>query len=419
MATARTVVSELALTGVVTAGDLRARLRVSPATLMRAVRAGGRDVVRIGRARATRYGLRETWPNLDRSQFPVFRVSAEGTARRDGDLHTLAQRQSVWLPAGLVSTGVPAEIADARPSGFLGRHFAAVHADLHLPARPADWSDHHILMAMSRRGDDLAGHLIVGDESFARWQEAAVVSHTRADYPALAEATLAGNPPGSSAGGERPKFGVFVDGRHALVKFARRGDGAAARWCDLLVLEALALGVVAARGQSAAANQLIETASHVFLETERFDRVGARGRLGVISLAAVHDDAADSWARAAASLRSHGRLSDDDARRLAWLDAFGALIANTDRHQFNVTFFSGDSLRLAPAYDQVAMAYAPSLDGDVPGQPVRLGSATGDTLEVWSEARAAAREFWTRASTDPRVSAGMRAIAGAHAQAGD
>jgi hypothetical protein len=274
-------------------------------------------------------------------------------------------------------------------------------------------------MAMSRRGDDLAGDLIVGDESFARWQNTPVASHTRADYPALAEATLAGNPPGSSAGGERPKFGVFVDGRHRLVKFARRGDGAAARWCDLVVLEALALEVIASRAVPAAAGRLIETASHLFLETERFDRVGERGRVGVISLAAVHDDASDAWARAGASLRLRGRLADEDARRLAWLDAFGALTANTDRHQFNVTFFSGDPLRLAPAYDHVAMAYAPSIDGDVSDRPVRLGSATGDTLDVWADARDASREFWTRASSDARLSAGMRAIARAHAQVGD
>src|SRR5438132_8322576 len=36
------------------------------------------------------------------------------------------------------------------------------------------------------------------------------------------------------------------------------------------------------------------------------------------------------------SLREARRLSDEDARRLCWLDAFGALIANTDRHQSNI-----------------------------------------------------------------------------------
>ena len=75
------------------------------------------------------------------------------------------------------------------------------------------------------------------------------------EYPALADATIAGHPPGSSAGGERPKFGVFADGRHLLVKFAARdgaGGAAARRWCDLLILEALALQAVSSHGIPAA-----------------------------------------------------------------------------------------------------------------------------------------------------------------------
>jgi hypothetical protein len=88
---------------------------------------------------------------------------------------------------GTVMSGLPAELADARPSGFLGRHFAAVHADLRLPPRLSDWSDHHILLAMSRRGEDLLGNLVVGEESFARWQGIEPVSRSRDDYPALAE----------------------------------------------------------------------------------------------------------------------------------------------------------------------------------------------------------------------------------------
>src|SRR6202795_2518686 len=151
----------------------------------------------------------------------------------------------------MVVSGLPAELADGRPSGFLGRHFAAANADLKLPPRLSDWSDHHILLAISRRGEDLPGDLIVGEESFARWQELRPVLRSRSDYPALAEATIAGHPPGCSAGGERPKFGVLVDDHHVLVKFGGRvgmGDAVARRWCDLLILEGLALQIVAGPG---------------------------------------------------------------------------------------------------------------------------------------------------------------------------
>ena len=407
--------------GVLHAADLRERLEVSPATLMRGLREAGPDVVRIGRGRATRYGLRQSWPTLDDSRFPLFRVTEHGTARSAGELFTLVARQTLWMPVGTVSNGLPTELADARPSGFLGRHFAAMHADLRLPARLADWSDHHILLAMARRGEDLPGNLLVGDESFARWQALESVVRTRNDYPELAVATIAGHPPGSSAGGERPKFGVLVDGRHMLVKFAARGgagDVVARRWCDLLVLEALALSVVSSRGISAAQTNIVESPSHWFLESERFDRVGVRGRLAVLSLAAVHDDPSDSWARAAVRLRDAGRLSEDDARHLRWLDAFGALIANTDRHQYNIVFFAeGSSLRLAPAFDQVSMRYAPSADGQVLSHVFPVPHATADTLDAWDDARMTAREFWQRASDDGRVSDDVRGLCAANSKA--
>lgn len=404
--------------GVLQAADLRQRLDVSPATLMRGIREAGPDVIRIGRGRATRYGLRQSWPSLEAARFPLFRVTETGTAQPAGELITLAARQTVWMPAGAVSNGLPIAITDARPSGFLGRHFAALHADLRLPERLTDWSDHHILIAMSRRGEDLPGNLLVGDESFARWQSLEVGETTRNDYPALAAATMAGHPPGSSAGGERPKFGVLVDGRHRLVKFAARGgpgDVVARRWCDLLVLEALALSVVSAHGIAAANSNIVETPTHCFLESERFDRVGQRGRVAVLSLAAVHDEPADPWARAAVVLRDAGRIGDDDARRLRWLDAFGALIANTDRHQFNINFIAeGTGLRLAPAFDQVSMLYAPAADGQLPQRTLAPPPATADTLDVWEDARLAAREFWQRAGDDGRMSDDLRQSAAAN-----
>jgi len=134
-----------------------------------------------------------------------------------------------------------------------------------------------------------------------------------------------------------------------------------------------------------------------------------RGRVGVLSLAAVHDDPADSWSRAAAHLQNVRRLSAEDTRRLRWLDAFGALIANTDRHPYNIVFFSGGAaLRLAPAFDQVSMLYAPTTDGQMPRQNFVMPHATADTLEVWDDACFAAREFWQRAAEDARLSDDIR-----------
>jgi hypothetical protein len=387
---------------------------------MRMMRDVGPDVVRIGRGRATQYGLRQQWSNLDGSRFPLFRVTDTGAAVSAGSLITLAARQTAWTPIGRVMDGLPIELVDARPSGFLGRHFAATHEDLRLPPRLTDWSDHYILLAMSQRGEDSPGNLIVGEESFARWQKLAMIPGKRDDYPMLAEATTAGHPPGPSAGGERPKFGVLFEGRHMLVKFAAQGNGAdrvARRWCDLIILEGLALEVVRSRGISAAQTNIIETPSYWFLESERFDRVGVRGRIAVLSLAAVHDDLADSWARAAASLGDDGRLTQEDARRVRWLDAFGALIGNTDRHQHNILFFTaGSSLRLAPAFDQVSMLYAPTADGQLPPRIFAVPNVTPDTLNVWDDARDAAREFWVQSSDDARLSDDARSFCASNAK---
>jgi len=199
---------------------------------------------------------------------------------------------------------------------------------------------------------------------------------------------------------------------------AAETDAVAGRWCDLLVLEAVALGVVSSRGIPAARAHVVERPSHRFLASERVGRAGARGRLAVLSLAAVHDDPAHSWAQAAVELRNAGRLSDEDARRLRWLDAFGALIGNTDRHQFNVLVFpAGASLRLAPAFDQVSVLYAPSGDGRVPAGALALPRPSSDTLDVWDDARAAALDFWERASDDGRVSDDLRNVCSANARA--
>jgi hypothetical protein len=45
-----------------------------------------------------------------------------------------------------------------------------------------------------------------------------------------------------------------------------------------------------------------------------------------------------------------------------------------------------------------------------------LPNVTSDTLDVWDEARDAARQFWTRGSEDERLSDDVRAICGINAQ---
>jgi hypothetical protein len=112
-----------------------------------------------------------------------------------------------------------------------------------------------------------------------------------------------------------------------------------------------------------------------------------------------------------------GRLSNQDARNLRWLDAFGAFIGNTDRHHYNIVFFTGGTkLRLAPAFDQASMLYAPSADGQVLERGFSMPLATADTLDVWDDARAAAREYWLTGADDNRLSDDIRRIAAQNAR---
>lgn len=408
--------------GVVSANLLMKTLGVSPATLMRRIRAERGSVVALGRGRATRYGLRREIKGLE-GDIPLIRIDTSGKPHSVGQLVVLAADEAAWLPVGVVFKGLPPEIADMQPSGYMGRAFPRQHADLALPPRIADWSNDHVLIAIARRGDDLTGNLILGNESVERWFATPPIAVTRDDYPRLASAATAGEPPGSSAGGERPKFGAYVEGRHAMVKFATGDDPAGQRWKELLNLEALALEVLRDGGIAAVDATILETTTHTFLEVLRFDRIGERGRCAVMSLAAAYQDPSVSWARAARSLVAQGLLSKEDARRLLFYEAFARLIANEDRHHHNVCLFpehKGASestgveptrYQLAPAFDQLPTLYAPTSDGQLPERAFVAPTPSADTWEVWGDAARLAATFWRRAGEHENLSPGMKETA--------
>ena len=416
-------ITNLLRDGSLPAVELTTRLGVSPATLMRRVQAAGASVIRIGRSHAVRYGLRRELHSLGTSEVPLFRIDADGQPAPVGRLMFIAGEESVWLPAGVVFDGTPPEIADMRPSGFMGRAFAGRFPELPVPDRVDDWSDEHTIAALALRGEDLPGNLIVADESLQRWYDNPPLVSTRDEYPALADAATAGDVRGSSAGGERPKFGAFVDGRHVMVKYVGQGGPVAERWQDLLAMEAIALTVLAEAGYLASSAQLIDKPTHRFLAVERFDRVGERGRLPIMTLAAVHSRATDTWAQAARQLNDARMLSTRDAARLQLYEAFARLIANTDRHHYNIALFpqlsgegetmtvAGHRFELAPAFDQLPMLYAPTSDGQLPAREFTRPAPSADTWDVWDDAVRIAVQFWERATEDPLVTEGMRAIA--------
>lgn len=420
--------------GVLTSAELQELLGVSQPTVSRAlaplIHAG--QVQKVGAARSQRYVLPRNVPGVG-SEVRVMRIDAQGRPSPFARLVPL-EGGAFWVDeADGVSArhdGLPWFLDDMRPQGFMGRTFAHAHPALQLGHDPRHWSDDDVLRAMTLYGDDLPGNLIMGEAAFQRFHTlpARASQVASADsYPALAEQAMRGTHPGSSAGGEQPKFCTITAGRHVIVKFSPAGDAPAdQRMRDLLVCEHLALHTLAQAGLPAAPTQLFMGAGRVFLESERFDRTPLApdaplgGRIGMVSLQVYNAEYVgeiDNWAATAHRMAARHLLTQADARTLRLLEAYGQLIANTDRHYGNISLvLKDDDWALSPTYDMLPMLYAPVSGELVPRDfASRPLQPTAATLGEWDEAQRLARDFWLAAAADERVSADFRAIAAENA----
>jgi hypothetical protein len=326
-----------------------------------------------------------------------------------------------------MTEGIPYFLQDAQPAGFLGRTIPAAYPELNLPARVQDWTDDHVLIYLTQRGSDTVGNLIVGVESLDRYlagtQGPRVISadDRAAEYPLLARAAMLGGLPGSSAHGEHPKFSAKLTRgthtTHVLVKFSPPQDTPlGVRWANLLIAEFVASQVLSEQGISAARNEVFDFAGQVFLQSERFDRIGAEGRRGAVSLHSI--DAArygmlDRWSLSAQRLHAEQLLSALDLERITLVDTFGSLIANTDRHFGNITLFDRyeGPLELAPIYDMLPMLFAPQ-DGQLVERPFVPAGPAAATLSVWPRARDIAETYWARLCGESRLSEDFRGRCG-------
>lgn len=417
--------------GVASAAELQAVLGVSQPTVSRAlaplIQSG--QVHKVGAARTQRYVLPRVVAGVG-ATVPIMRVNVQGQPTPFGRLTPLAGG-AVWVDEadGLCQrhAGLPWFLDDMRPQGFMGRTFAQAHPALQLGTNPRDWSADDVLRALALFGDDLPGNLIVGEAAFQRFHtlpERVSQVDSVDDYPRLADQAMQGTQGGSSVGGEQPKFCTLRAGRHVLVKFSPAGSAPIdQRSRDLLVCEHLTLQTLAQAGVPAARTQLFTRAGRVFLESERFDRtpIGpdnprGLGRIGMVSLQAFDAEYVgqmDNWAATAERMQARGLLTPEDARHLRLLEAFGTLIANTDRHYGNISLLlHDDDWRLSPTYDMLPMLYAPVGGELVPRDFAALPrTPTAATLPEWAHAQALAQTFWQAAATDARISPAFRATA--------
>jgi len=415
--------------GICTSPELQSRLGLSQPTVSRAlstlVKQG--KVLKVGAARSQQYLLPRHIEGVG-SQIGMVRVDKQGRVSPFARMVALPGGR-FWVNEadGLtqIHDGLPWFLDDMRPQGFMGQTFVQNHPELSLPADLRHWNDDHALKAMVLAGDDLPGNLIVGEQSLARYlsgvRQTAVVQQPEVDYPRLALLAMQGAQPGSSAGGEQPKFSALLNGQAVLVKFSPSGDAPGdERSRDLLVCEHLALQTLAAAGLPAAESQIVIAGGRVFLQSKRFDRTD-KGRIGMVSLLvydAQYVGEMDNWSATAQRMAARQLMTSQDAQQLQLLEAYGLLIANTDRHYGNISFLlDDDDWRLSPTYDMLPMFYAP-----VKGELIERDFAarrlqpTSQTLTVWPQAKQLALQFWHSVAADARVSDAFKALALANAE---
>ena len=459
------IILRLQASGPLSAPELAAALRVDDSNIRRALALPeiSPHLVRLGTRRGATYALRRPIRNLG-DTFPLRRIDTTGRAHDWAELTALhGGWQLTWAdpahpPAwageicalGGFCEGFPFFLSELRPQGFLGRAVGrTLLPSLGLSPDPREWpNDDDTLVYLAAEGDDLPGDLLIGDAMLRRAQDrllnppAALPDSERATrYPELATAAASTGIAGPSVEGEQPKFlatlssppppvGLNVSSSSdrssapppystpVIVKFTDvLSTPTGRRWADLLAAEAHALTLLHAHGEAHAAPRLLDAANRRFLETPRYDRVGPPGRRGVVSLRALHDafggPDAHLWTAAAANLRARDLIDDATLRSIRLRHAFGRLIGNTDMHFGNLAFWFDDSLpfRLAPAYDQLPMLWAPAPGNATPTPDFAPALPLPAEREIWQEAAAGVDEFWQRVTADPRVSRPFAAIA--------
>jgi hypothetical protein len=121
-------------------------------------------------------------------------------------------------------------------------------------------------------------------------------------------------------------------------------------------------------------------------------------------------DRSAPWPAAVERLVQQRLVAHEALPAVQLLYAFGVLIANTDMHMGNLSFLSapGRACTLAPAYDMLPMALAPSAAGALRDTMAPLQLPACVPLATWHPALVLAREWCGRlqaASTAGRLSA--------------
>ena len=207
--------------------------------------------------------------------------------------------------------------------------------------------------------------------------------------------------------------------QHLIVKFSPpRGTPFGERWHDLLHLEHLALTVLQRHGIPAATTRIVESKERTYLESERFDRIGMRGKRHVVAAASVHEEfiktPRQNWVATCAALVAKKLLSPADLQKVARQYFFGQYIGNTDMHFGNLSFFVDDVSRpnftVTPAYDMLPMMWRPGVHtGELSADPIGPQPQLAGFAQEANTARDWAIDYWERAAQLEALSGALQA----------
>ncbi|TAN25488.1 MAG: hypothetical protein EPN31_15315 [Castellaniella sp.] len=417
--------------GLASSNQIQSFLGKSQSAVSRLLAVLDQEVTRIGRARSTRYSIPRKIHGLNHEQ-SLYWTDSRGTARQIGTLMFLTG-DLIHVQAGAFETttqGLPWYLSSWKLEGFLGRLQAQRLATQGLDGNPDHWNTEDVLYSALQIGNH-TGALEIGELSATEPPpvlppDAAMMDQTLDEIAEDVSRTL---PAGSSAGGEQPKFLALLtaepapsdpsQARPALIKFSPPlGTPFGDRWHDLLQAESLAGQVLSDHGIASARSRFQSTGHRAYLISERFDRVGARGRRHVIAIGSVHrgllEERYTHWGDTARALARIGRLRYEDMQRTQSVFHFGRLIGNADMHGGNLSFFvepdeiTSGPLEPAPIYDMLPMIWKPN---PALGLETRYSPFAPDERALGSTARPMALDFWDRLGQSQAVSQPMRETA--------
>lgn len=401
-----------------TSKEIQAATGQSQSTVSRQIKNAGSTIIQIQEGRSVKYAATcNAFGAGDRIPLGVVDNSGKctiiATVRPLNCGHFFIEPETENFSSLLLgddSTGLfedlPYFLHDMKPQGFIGRQTAKkIAMQLEgFPSNPKVWNTDHIGRYLIANGDDLPGNFLFGEPSLMRIRKKPFYVSEK-NYPELAANALKGEPPGSSAGGEQPKFTAFNKNlqSHVIVKFSPKGDNdATVRWKDILITEYHAASVLDHHGYPAVIPNVYELGDRLFLEFKRFDRVDEFGRNTMLSLDVIDREFAgfgSGWPQVMEELLRRALIDKQALEQTQILAQFGRLINNNDMHLGNLSLsIQNNKFYLLPAYDMCSMGFAPNS-----GEVLPLEFVTSRE-NISKEVEKMAYEFWNNILNDNRVS---------------